>query len=178
MGLLGIFKPKIKKAELVEKKELEIRKTQQESIEKLNGSFDRMVDKLEDINTHLAKHISQQEQMLKRFDVIPELTGRQTALMEKTNKQIESQAEVTKQFSAIVKEIPEQAKLQRKEIEQVRETIEKSCSFEESMCAEFAKLNIQIEKQGKYVSLLWIMIISISVIGLVGLGFYIYNTLT
>ncbi|AQQ08346.1 hypothetical protein L21SP3_00122 [Sedimentisphaera cyanobacteriorum] len=169
------FEKFTKKAELMEEKELQLRKTQQENIDKLNSSFDGMVDKLENINGHLEKHVSQQSELLRRFEVIPELTEKQTDLMEKTHKHLEEQAEVTEQFSEVAKEIPEQARLQQEKIAEVKSSVDKSCGFEESMCAEFAKLNVQIAKQGKYISMLWIAILVISVIAAAGFITYIVN---
>lgn len=165
-----------KKAELIEQTELELRRTQREHLERLNSSFNQMVDKLESIGSHLEKHIAQQADLLERFDVIPELTERQTELIAKTHEQIESQIEATEHFTEMVKDIPHQAKMQREELGQVRETLDRSCGLEESLCAEFAKLNIQLEKQGRHIGLLWILIAVMAVLSVIGLALYIFNS--
>ncbi|MFI4912102.1 MAG: hypothetical protein ACIAQZ_10595 [Sedimentisphaeraceae bacterium JB056] len=164
MGFLNFIKKSKKESELSKMQEVEVRKAQQESLERLNGAFTQLVDKLENINSSLNRHIEQQEELLKRFEVVPELTQQQTLLIEQTLEQLNEQSVSTKEFTEIVARIPDEAVRQTRELEQIRADVSDSAAFDKSVCQEFVKLNMMFKRQYRLVN--WL--VAVLVVAAVG----------
>ncbi len=150
MGFLSFFSNIFtgrKKTQLAKMNEIEVRKAQQESLDKLNGAFGQLIDKLESINDNFNRHLGQQDELLKRFEVIPQLIQRQTELIEQTLEQINDQAQSTKKFTEVVARIPDEAIRQTRELEKIKAQLTESTEFEKTMCQEFIKLNIRFKYQ-------------------------------
>lgn len=132
-------------SQLAKANEIEMRRTQQESLDKLNGAFNHLITKLENINDSLTKHLSQQDELLRRFEVIPQITKHQTELIEKTLDQIQEQSRATKKFVDVVARIPDEAVRQTRELELIKNEVTQSADFEKTLCQEIVKLNVRFK---------------------------------
>ncbi len=167
MGIFSFMKRGDKS--LAKTQEVEIRKSQQESLERLNSAFTQLVDKLENINGSLNRHIEQQEELLKSFETVPELTKKQTELIEQTLEQINEQSVSTKEFTEVVARIPDEAIRQTRELEQIKADISDSAGFEKNICQEFIKLNLMMKKQSRLFNIVVAVLLAIL---LAALAFY------
>jgi DNA repair ATPase RecN len=147
MRFFNFLKKNSEKSELAKKDEVEVRRSQQESLDRLNGAFTQLVDKLENINSSLNRHIEQQEELLKRFEVVPDLTRQQTELIEQTLEQLNEQSVSTKEFTEIVARIPDEAVRQTRELEQIKNNVSQSADLDKSVSNEFVKLNVMFNRQ-------------------------------
>jgi DNA repair ATPase RecN len=147
MRFFNFLKKNSEKSELAKKDEVEVRRSQQESLDRLNGAFTQLVDKLENINGSLNRHIEQQEELLKRFEVVPDLTRQQTELIEQTLEQLNEQSVSTKEFTEIVARIPDEAVRQTRELEQIKNNVSQSADLDKSVSNEFVKLNVMFNRQ-------------------------------
>ncbi len=147
MGLFNFKRKEKKSSELTKADAVEVRKAQQESLDRLNNAFSQLVDRLENINGSLDRHIEQQQELLKSFESVPELTSQQTELIEQTLDKLGEQAVSTKEFTEIVSKIPDEAVRQTRELEQIKNDVAEGAGFEKSLCQEFIKLNIMFKRQ-------------------------------
>jgi uncharacterized protein YhaN len=152
--------------------DVEVRKAQQESLDKLNGAFTQLVDRLENINGSLNRHIEQQEELLKRFETIPELSKHQTELIEQTLEQLNEQTISTREFTEIVARIPDEAVRQTRELEQIKSDVSQSAGYDKSVCQEFVKLNIMFKRQ--YRLMCW-MIGVVAAVVIAGIVYYFFR---
>ncbi len=163
MGFFNFFKNIFtgrKKTQLTKMNEIEVRKAQQESLDKLNGAFGQLIDKLESINDNFNRHLGQQDEMLKRFEVIPQLIQRQTELIEQTLEQINDQAQSTKKFTEIVARIPDESIRQTRELEKIKAQLTESSVSEKIMCEEFIKLNKRFKCQSLVTYVLAVIVLA------------------
>ena len=159
MGIFSFMKRGDKS--LAKSQEVEVRNNQQESLERLNSAFTQLVDKLENINGSLNRHIEQQEELLKSFETVPELTKKQTDLIEQTLEQINEQSVSTKEFTEVVARIPDEAIRQTRELEQIKADISDSVGFEKNICQEFIKLNLMMKRQSRLFNLVVVVLLAI-----------------
>ncbi len=152
MKLFNFMKRNKKDSELAKSQDVETRKLQQESLDRLNSAFTQLVDKLENINGSLNRHIEQQEELLKQFETVPELTKRQTELIEQTLEQLNEQAVSTKEFTEIVTRIPDEAVRQTRELEQIKADVCESAALDKNICQEFIKLNVMLKRQSRFLT--------------------------
>ncbi|MFC1676930.1 hypothetical protein ACFL3G_07705 [Planctomycetota bacterium] len=129
------------------------RNSKAESIEKLQVGFEKLVNQLEGINTHLNRQAGQQEELMNRMEKLPELLESFPAMVE-NQKQIAEQlledlnnASVkNQQFVDAVEKIPTETAKQSDALSDINHQLSAAAETDVQMVENFNKFNETLSK--------------------------------
>jgi len=119
-----------------------------EPIEKLQRGFNRLIDRLANINDNLNLQVSQHKELIERLDKMPELVRSFPTIVENQEKirtqlveQISSMAASNEQFIESVEKIPEETARQTGILDEIRERLESAADIDSRMSESFRQFN-------------------------------------
>jgi methyl-accepting chemotaxis protein len=119
-----------------------------EPIEKLQRGFNRLIDRLANINDNLNLQVSQHKELIGRLDKMPELVKSFPTIVENQEKirtqlaeQISAMAASNEQFIESVEKIPEETARQTGMLEEIRERLESAAEIDSRMSESFRQFN-------------------------------------
>jgi vacuolar-type H+-ATPase subunit I/STV1 len=116
--------------------------------EKIQLSFNKLIDKLQAINGNLEQQVKQHRELIERLDTMPELVKSFPAMVENQEKiriqlseQLAEMAVKNEQFLEAVEKIPAETGRQTDLLEEINEQISVTADAEDNMAAGFKKFN-------------------------------------
>ena len=139
------------KGEIVVKKAAPVDK--KESIEKLNESFNSLIEQLQGINENLNKQVNQHEQLMGHIDKLPgileSLPGtveNQKQVVDSLTEQLKTQALKDEQFTEVVAKIPTETSKQSDALAEMSRKLSVSADVNLQMSEGFNRFNDTLEK--------------------------------
>ena len=116
--------------------------------EKIQASFNRLIDKLQTINANLESQLKQHRELIERLDMMPELVKSFPAMVEnqerirnQLSEQLADMATKNEQFLEAVEKIPAEAGRQTDLLEEINEQLTVTADAEDNMASGFKKFN-------------------------------------
>jgi len=123
-----------------------------ESLDKLQGSFNKLIDQLRAINENLGHQLSQQQNLLSQMDKMPELLESFPAVVEGQKKltsqlieQLKAASTRNQQFIDAVGKIPDETGKQTDALVNINHQLAASADTEVQMAENFNRFNQNIE---------------------------------
>jgi chromosome segregation ATPase len=120
----------------------------QETVEKLQGAFNKLVEKLQSINENLQMQMGQHRELISHLDKMPELVKSFPAMVENQEKirqqlseQLSDLAAKNEQFIEAVEKIPAETKEQTDLLEEMNDQFAVVADAEKRMVENFKKFN-------------------------------------
>ncbi len=127
-----------------------------ESLEKLQAGFDKLIDKLQGINDHLNRQISQNEELMKKIEQLPELLGTFPTILESQRQVIEQLLEHLKgaavkneQFIEAIEKIPAETARQTDALVNIDHQLAAAADVDVQMTEGFNKFNETLNNLNK-----------------------------
>jgi chromosome segregation ATPase len=124
-----------------------------ESLEKLQAGFDKLIDKLQGINEHLNRQITQNEELMSRIEQLPQLLEgfpalleNQRQLTERLLEQLNAAAVKNEQFIGIVEKIPTETAKQTDALVNIDHQLAAAADIDVQMAESFNKFNETLGK--------------------------------
>ena len=124
-----------------------------ESIEKLQAGFDKLIDKLQGINEHLNRQVTQNEEMMSRIEQLPqllegfpELLNNQKQVTEQLLEQLKAAAAKNQQFIDSVERIPTETAKQTDALVDIDHQLAAAADTDVQMAESFNKFNETLDK--------------------------------
>jgi chromosome segregation ATPase len=124
-----------------------------ESLEKLQAGFDKLIDKLQGINEHLNRQITQNEELMSRIEQLPQLLEGFPALLENQRQiterlleQLNAAAVKNEQFIGIVEKIPTETAKQTDALVNIDHQLAAAADIDVQMAESFNKFNETLGK--------------------------------
>ena len=124
-----------------------------ESLEKLQAGFDKLIDKLQGINEHLNRQITQNEELMSRIEQLPQLLEgfpalleNQRQLTERLLEQLNAAAVKNQQFIDIVEKIPTETAKQTDALVNIDHQLAAAADIDVQMTEGFNKFNETLNK--------------------------------
>ncbi len=124
------------------------RNSKAESIEKLQVGFEKLINQLEGINTHLNKQASQHEELMDRMEKLPELMENfpsmldsQKQVTEKLLEDLDGASVKNQQFVDAVEKIPIETAKQSDALSDINHQLSASAETDVQMVESFNKFN-------------------------------------
>lgn len=124
-----------------------------ESIEKLQRGFDRLIERLANINDNLNLQVSQHRELLERLDKMPELAKSFPAIVEnqeqirvKLSEQLSSMVASNEQFIESVEKIPTETARQTEMLSEIKKRLASAAEVDSAMSEGFRQFNETLEK--------------------------------
>lgn len=119
-----------------------------EPIEKLQRGFNRLIERLSNINDNLNLQVSQHKELIGRLDEMPELAKSFPTIVENQEKirtqlaeQLSAMAASNEQFIESVEKIPEETARQTGMLDEIRERLESAAEIDSRMSESFRQFN-------------------------------------
>lgn len=119
-----------------------------EPIEKLQIGFNRLIDRLANINDNLNLQVSQHKELIERLDKMPELVKSFPTIVENQEKirtqlaeQLSAMAASNEQFIQSIGKIPEETSRQTDILDEIKERLESAAEIDSRMSASFRQFN-------------------------------------
>jgi methyl-accepting chemotaxis protein len=158
----GLISPEVKPAQAELQSEAEnsqvlVKSVQvtdkQESLEKLQQGFNRLIEQLRGINEHLNRQVAQQEDLLARMEKLPTLlesfpatVENQKYLTEQVLEQIKTIAVGQQQFIETVEKIPTEAAKQTDALVDIDHQLAAAADADAQMAESFNRFNETLDK--------------------------------
>ena len=127
--------------------------SKQESLEKLQAGFDKLVEKLQAINQHLERQVVQNEDLMSRINQLPKLLESFPAVVENQKQLIEQLIEQLKaavvkdqQFVDAVEKIPTESAKQTDALVDINHQLAAAADTDVQMAESFNKFNETMDK--------------------------------
>ncbi len=124
-----------------------------ESLEKIQAGFDRLIEELNGINTHLAKQAAQHEELVSRIDQLPKLlesfpdvVENQKALTESLIDQLKNNLAKDQVLLSAVEKIPTESAKQTDELLNIEHHLAAAADVDVQMTETFNKFNESLSK--------------------------------
>lgn len=124
-----------------------------ESLEKLQGGFDKLIDKLQTINEHLNRQTAQNEELISRIEQLPQLLERfpsflenQKELFQQLLEQLQGSAAKNQQFLEAVEKIPAEATKHTDLLVDIDHQLSAAADVDVQMVESFEKFNEMLGK--------------------------------
>jgi len=124
-----------------------------ESLEKLQAGFDKLIDKLQGINEHLNRQITQNEELMSRIEQLPQLLEgfpslleNQRQITERLLKELNSAAIKNQQFIDTVEKIPTETAKQTDALVNIDHQLAAAADIDVQMAESFNKFNETLGK--------------------------------
>jgi len=124
-----------------------------ESLEKLQAGFDKLIEKLQGINEHLNRQITQNEELMSRIEQLPRLLDGFPALLEnqrqiteKLLEQLKAAAAKNQQFIDAVEKIPTETAKQTDALVDIDHQLAAAADTDVQMAESFNKFNETLDK--------------------------------
>jgi hypothetical protein len=136
-----------------ENNQVVVARARAESLEKLQVGFDKLINKLQDINDHLSHQVGQHEELMNRLDKLPELLKTYPAIIENQKlltEQLIEQLKMTvlkeQQFVETVGKIPSETAKQTNVLISMDHQLAAAADADVQMSESFNKFNQTIDK--------------------------------
>lgn len=120
----------------------------QETVEKLQGAFNKLVEKLQSINENLQMQMGQHRELISHLDKMPELVKsfpvmveNQEKIRQQLSEQLSDLAAKSEQFIEAVEKIPAETKEQTDLLEEMNDQFAVVADAEKRMVENFKKFN-------------------------------------
>ncbi len=124
-----------------------------QSLEKLQVSFDKLVEQLEGINNHLNRQAAQNEELMSRIEQLPKLlesfpaaVGNQKQLTEQLLEQLKATAITEQGFVETIEKIPTETAKQTDALADINHQLAAAADVDVQMNESFNKFNVILEK--------------------------------
>jgi uncharacterized phage infection (PIP) family protein YhgE len=124
-----------------------------ESLEKLQAGFDKLIEKLQGINEHLNRQITQNEELMSRIEQLPQLLENFPSLLENQRQmterlleQLNSAAVKNEQFIDAVEKIPTETAKQTDALVDIDHQLAAAADIDVQMTESFNKFNETLDK--------------------------------
>lgn len=132
---------------------LETGRGKQESLEKLQLGFDRLINELSGINDHLRKQVAQHEQLITRIDLLPKLFENFPAVVENQKnitdgllEQLKANLLKDKQIIETIEKIPLETAKQTDTLESIDHQLSAAADVDVQMTDTFNKFNESLDR--------------------------------
>ncbi len=119
-----------------------------EPIERFERGFNRLIDRLANINDNLNMQVSQHKELIERLDKMPELVRSFPTIVENQEKirtqlaeQLGTMAASNEQFVETIEKIPEETARQTCMLDEIRERMESAADIDSRMSESFRQFN-------------------------------------
>jgi hypothetical protein len=127
--------------------------TPQESLEKLQNGFEKLVEQLEGINEHLNRQANQHEDLMGRLEQLPQVlesfpdaVENQKRIIEELFEQIKSNAAKDDQFMDAVGRIPNETAKQTDALVKIDQQLAAAANIDVQMSQSFGNFNETLER--------------------------------
>ncbi len=127
--------------------------TKPQSLEKLQAGFDRLIERLQSINEHLDRQITQHEDLMGRMDKLPKLlesfpavVENQKQLTEQLFEQLKATTVKDQQFVDAVEKIPTETAKQTDALTDIDHQLAAAADADVQMAESFNKFNETLDK--------------------------------
>jgi dGTP triphosphohydrolase len=134
----------VKKVSAVERKD---------NTEVLGQAFNKLIDKLQGINEHLDKQISQHEELMQRIEKLPDLlqslpdaVGNQRQVVDSLIEQLKTRALKDQQFTETIDKIPSEAAKQTNAVLEMNHKLSVATDIDAQMSENFNKFKDALTK--------------------------------
>jgi chromosome segregation ATPase len=141
------------KAVAVTSTAMETSRGKQESLEKLQIGFDRLINELSGINEHLRKQVSQHEALITRIDMLPKLLENFPAVVENQKtitdgllEQLKANLLKDKQIIETIEKIPAETAKQTDTLESIDHQLSAAADVDVQMTDTFNKFNESLDR--------------------------------
>jgi chromosome segregation ATPase len=124
-----------------------------QSLEKLQAGFDALIDRLQSINEHLNRQVTQHEELMGRIEQLPQLLEGFPALLENQKRiteelleQLKSAAAKDQQFIDAVERIPNETAKQTDALVNIDHQLAAAADLDVQAAESFNKFNETLEK--------------------------------
>jgi len=124
-----------------------------ETLEKLQAGFDKLIDKLQGINEHLNRQVTQNEEMMSRIEQLPQLLEGFPELLENQKQvtgqlleQLKAAAIKNEQFIETVEKIPTETAKQTDALVDIDHQLAAAADTDVQMAESFNKFNETLDK--------------------------------
>lgn len=124
-----------------------------QSLEKLQEGFNKLVEQLQGINEHLNRQVNQQEELMNRMEQLPELlqsfpgvVENQKQIVEQMLDQLKSSAVKNEQFIDAVEKIPSETGKQTDALVNINHQLSAAADTDVQMTESFNKFNETLDK--------------------------------
>jgi len=124
-----------------------------QSLERLQGSFDKLVEQLEGINNHLNRQAAHNEDLMKRLEQLPKLlesfpavVENQKQLTEKLFEQLKANSVMGQEFADVISKIPTETAKQTDALGEINHQLAAAADADVQMGESFNKFNVTLEK--------------------------------
>jgi len=124
-----------------------------ETLEKLQAGFDKLIDKLQGINEHLNRQVTQNEEMMSRIEQLPqllegfpELLDNQKQVTGQLLEQLKAAAIKNEQFIETVEKIPTETAKQTDALVDIDHQLAAAADTDVQMAESFNKFNETLDK--------------------------------
>ena len=128
-------------------------KSKPEPLEKLQAGFDKLIEKLQGINEHLNRQITQNEEMMSRIEQLPQLLEgfpglleNQKQLTEQLLDQLKAASGKNQQFIDAVEKIPTETAKQTDALVDIDHQLAAAADIDVQMAESFNKFNETLDK--------------------------------
>jgi hypothetical protein len=150
----GLISETYTREDLAQRKDaLAVPQERQQSLDKLQEGFDRLVDQLEHINTNFNHHLSLQKELMDKIaqmprimDNFPSAIENQQRMMEQLGEQFKAATAANHEFIDIVKKMPEESMRQTDTLISINRQLGVSADTDIVMNENFLKFNATLEK--------------------------------
>ena len=125
----------------------------QESLQKLQEGFDKLVDQLQGINEHLSLQASQHEDLMSRIEQLPEMLESFPAVVENQKKiteqlleQLKTSAAKSEQFLDAVEKIPNETAKQTDALVNINNQLSAAANIDVQMTESLNNFNESLDK--------------------------------
>jgi chromosome segregation ATPase len=125
----------------------------QESLQKLQEGFDKLVDQLQGINEHLNRQASQHEDLMSRIEQLPEMLESFPAVVENQKKiteqlleQLKTSAAKSEQFLDSVEKIPNETAKQTDALVNINNQLSAAANIDVQMTESLNNFNESLDK--------------------------------
>jgi chromosome segregation ATPase len=132
---------------------LEPGRGKQESLEKLQLGFDRLINELSGINEHLRRQVAQHEQLITRIDLLPKLLENFPAVVENQKvltdgllEQLKANMLKDKQIIETIEKIPVETARQTDTLESIDHQLSAAADVDVQMTDTFNKFNESLDR--------------------------------
>ena len=121
--------------------------------EVLGQAFNKLIDKLQGINDHLDKQVSQHEELMQRIEKLPDLlqslpdaVGNQRQVVDSLIEQLKTRALKDQQFAETIDKIPAETSKQTNAVLEMNHKLSVANDIEAQMSENFNKFNEALSK--------------------------------
>ena len=124
-----------------------------QSLEKMQQSFDKLVDRLQGIHEHLGRQVTQHEDLMSHIEQLPKIlesfpavVGNQSKLTEQLFEQLKTNMLKEQQFVETIEKIPAETAKQTDTLTSVNHQLAAAADIDVQMSEKFKKFNETLNK--------------------------------